>query len=565
MPALDSKNTRGAFSLFEGPTAYLPKPYFPAVLVTACKTAGIPLTRACIQENLIRQIPKATDLERWDLWISKLGDADFEERDQSTLALMRQGPALRCKLFAAAQSSDPEVARRCQEILNSTLVRKQNAWMETAVAWLIEQPSEELHNWLLAYIPWAEQSSNGEQADWLVNSLLEVSERLNSWQWIARVNATHAPLLRLAAAKAFTHHSPPFTLSDSAASDSDPRVQLEFARQGVIQRNPESARHLAKLIELLPTPEACQAEEMLVTLSEMRGPVGMVLRNEEAGCARQCSLAWLKWLDQPDSLASWGKKSANQIPMARTLVVEFDGPLGGRIVELGPDWKTIWEMNGLGGPNDVQILQGGKILVAERTALRVTERNRDGKICWEHAMTSGPISSFRTRYGSTVIASFHEVIEVDRAGNVIRQHTHPAGFRHVKPWDNMPGNSPDRPVCCMTGDGQIQFLDNEWKVMRTLQPEKYATGAAYWASMQHLTLGKTLVSLGGSGKIVEVDDLGKIKWEASVQAPVHAQRLANGNTLVCSFDGRALVELDKKGKEIGRLATEGRPFLVLRH
>jgi hypothetical protein len=40
--------------------------------------------------------------------------------------------------------------------------------------------------------------------------------------------------------------------------------------------------------------------------------------------------------------------------------------------------------------------------------------------------------------------------------------------------------------------------------------------------------------------------------------------LANGNTLVCSFDGRALVEIDANGKEVGKLPLEGRPFMALK-
>ena len=52
-----------------------------------------------------------------------------------------------------------------------------------------------------------------------------------------------------------------------------------------------------------------------------------------------------------------------------TLVSEYDGHTqGGRVYELGKDGKERWAVTGLSGPNDVQPLPGGRVLIAERNA-----------------------------------------------------------------------------------------------------------------------------------------------------------------------------------------------------
>ena len=47
-------------------------------------------------------------------------------------------------------------------------------------------------------------------------------------------------------------------------------------------------------------------------------------------------------------------------------------------IKVRPDGTVRWEMKGLNTPCDVQLLPGGRLLVAEYQAQRVTERDRDG-------------------------------------------------------------------------------------------------------------------------------------------------------------------------------------------
>ena len=95
--------------------------------------------------------------------------------------------------------------------------------------------------------------------------------------------------------------------------------------------------------------------------------------------------------------------------------------------------------------------------------------------------------------------------------------------------------------------------------------DAHAQGAGYWASIEPLRNGRYLISLSGSGKVVETDNTGKILWECSVPTPCYATRLPNGNTLVANVDGRAVVEVDRHGKEVWTKATKGRPFRARRY
>ena len=72
------------------------------------------------------------------------------------------------------------------------------------------------------------------------------------------------------------------------------------------------------------------------------------------------------------------------------------------------------------------------------------------------------------------------------------------------------------------------------------------------------------MALGGAGKVIEIDESGRVLWEAPVPSPSWATRLRNGNTLVASLDTRKVLEIDRSGKVVWEQATTGRPFRARR-
>ena len=192
-------------------------------------------------------------------------------------------------------------------------------------------------------------------------------------------------------------------------------------------------------------------------------------------------------------------------------------------------------------------------------ARRVTERNRQGKILWEKKLTDKPVSCVRLANGNTFIATYTQLLEVNAAGKEIF---------NVRSTDGMvycarklrSGN-----VLFITSNGKVVELNGKGGQVRSFSPQAHAGGAAYWASVELLRGGTYLLSLSGAGKVVETDAAGKILWECSVPSACWATRLPGGNTLVANVDGRCIVEVDRKGKEVWKRTTKGRPFVARRY
>jgi hypothetical protein len=53
-----------------------------------------------------------------------------------------------------------------------------------------------------------------------------------------------------------------------------------------------------------------------------------------------------------------------------------------------------------------------------------------------------------------------------------------------------------------------------------------------------------------NNQVAEYDTNGKAVWQVSFNQPIAAVRLANGDTLVTSYNEPRAVELDRTGKEV---------------
>ena len=70
--------------------------------------------------------------------------------------------------------------------------------------------------------------------------------------------------------------------------------------------------------------------------------------------------------------------------------------------------------------------------------------------------------------------------------------------------------------------------------------------------------GRVLVPLLGENRVIEYDATGRPLREFTVEQPIAALRLANGNTLVTSMRERRAVELDPAGKEVWQYRSDTR-------
>src|SRR5262249_39887879 len=95
------------------------------------------------------------------------------------------------------------------------------------------------------------------------------------------------------------------------------------------------------------------------------------------------------------------------------LVVAINGySEGGAAWEYDAARRERWKQLKLGGPFDVRVLPGNKLLVAEYSARRVTERDRDGKVLWDHVPDNSPLEVQRLPGGNTLIVTNTSIVEL---------------------------------------------------------------------------------------------------------------------------------------------------------
>ena len=199
--------------------------------------------------------------------------------------------------------------------------------------------------------------------------------------------------------------------------DPDASVRLHVALALVDLQDRNAVPVLIDLLAQLPTLQAYRVETVLFKLAGDQAPA-VSLGRDEAG-RQKCRDAWAAWWKQYGDRVDLARLHQTPPMLGYTLIVAID-QMGegsaGRVLELGPDDKPRWEIQGLQFPLDPQIVGDDRVLVTENKGHRVTERDtRKGTIVWEKKIDN-PIMAQRLPNGNTFIATNNEFLEVDRAG-----------------------------------------------------------------------------------------------------------------------------------------------------
>jgi len=308
-----------------------------------------------------------------------------------------------------------------------------------------------------------------------------------------------------------------------------------------------------------PLEYAYRTEDLLCRMLDNETPA-QTLQGKEGPQRQACRDAWTKWWEGHRETVNLTRLKDGEPLRGLTLIVEVDNNGGfnsnsGRIWECGPDGKQRWEMTDVGGPVDVQILPGGRLLVAEYYTRQVTERDRTGKILWTSgALNSNPVSCQRLPNGNTLIATMQEVLEMTPDKKRVGNYPRPNGtVYHARRGKN--GHT------YYMANGIVD-LDATGKQVRTI-PVANTTG---WGGFELLPNGHFLVSYYvASNRVAELDANGKEVWSVTSNTPTRAQRLRNGNTLVAGGNQAFVYEYDRNKAEVWKVPTRGRPFSVLRY
>jgi hypothetical protein len=343
-------------------------------------------------------------------------------------------------------------------------------------------------------------------------------------------------------------------------SDPDARVRYEAAAGLALAGDRAAVPALLALLTEAPLPLALQAEDLLYVAAG-DSPPAVTLRGRGDEARRKWRAGWQAWWEERGPRVDLARLRRADADRGLTLVCEYDGEVEGtgRVVLLGRDGKERWQVAGLPGPHDAQLLPGGRVLVAEGGGRAVTERDRHGMVLWRCEFEGGPSSCQRLPGGNTLVGDGGLFLwEVSPAGEKLFRHRHPESTfcNAVKLRDGR--------IVYLAREGQLGLLDARGKPLRTITPPLRRADVGY-GGVEPLPGGRFLVALGGAGRVVEIDAAGQVVWECRQKAAVFATRLRNGHTLIASFEGRCLVEVDRAGQEVSRVPLQGRPFAARRY
>lgn len=203
------------------------------------------------------------------------------------------------------------------------------------------------------------------------------------------------------------------------------------------------------------------------------------------------------------------------------------------------EWKTEAKH-----PQDCWLLPNGNILFAHLNGAREMTLTKD--IVWEYKASVPGVECQAAQplpNGNVLVVECgtSRLIEVDRAGHIAKEIplvTKP----EIKPHNQFRGarKLPNgHYAVAYKGEGKAVELDGEGKVVR----EQPVPGDPH--EMIVLKNGNWLITCGDGHQVVEIDPAGKVVWSVQendlpgnpLRLMAGAQRLPNGNTLLCNYLG----------------------------
>src|SRR5262249_46136945 len=170
------------------------------------------------------------------------------------------------------------------------------------------------------------------------------------------------------------------------------------------------------LLEVLagsPLLLAWQAEDRLREVAADSAPAATLTANAED--REKAVAAWRQWFRDQSDRIDLTKLPLTGVGRGGTVICELDGTgrdNTGRVWECGVDGKKRWQIDGLKGPIDVDLLPGGRLLIAEQDTGRITERDRLGAVLWEKKLDDRPMSCRRLANGNTFVGTFRWALEL---------------------------------------------------------------------------------------------------------------------------------------------------------
>jgi hypothetical protein len=451
---------------------------------------------------------------------------------------------------------------------------------------------------LLAYLPHSDDRAMKDEIIKALKHLIAASEKQDSA--VLQALSDPLPLRRSVAAEVLvgTGGVKHWQAVRPLLKDTDRSVRLRVALALINSHDKEAVPALIGLLAELPRGEVWEAEDLLHRLAGSKAPK-VPFGADDAAARKKLANAWHVWWKTHGAEVNLASLEKTISSSGLTLIAEADakgagfgggGPVGagqnGKVFALDRTGQVRWKIDNLDHPIDVQLLPGGRVLIAEYYGKRVTERDFKGKILWEVNLPNYPANVQRLANGNTFVALYGTplgkangqptLVEVDPTGKTVASFNAPAGAAGGPA--GLPGGfagiirdmifaahkTADGKMVCLMYDQSCVWMDATGKEIK-----RFAVPLAKGSSPLN-TVGNIDVTPKGhvlfahrDGTVAEYDMDGKVVWQAKVNG-TRATRLANGNTLVALLNG-GVVELDTAGRTVwqydlpsGQQATRAR-------
>ncbi len=509
----------------------------------ALKRASVDSDSPALLKFFQARTPSEEDLKDLSGVIDELASKSFKVRERAEQRLIRCGRIAKPVLLAAQKSDDPDVAHRAERCLRVIEQCSTPEVIAAAARLLSIHCPEGAAEVLIDYLPVAQEEET-KGAIMTVLARVGIAEG-KPQPVLLRALADRNPGRRAAAGYLLGKFVP--VQRDALRkllADPEPEVRLETARGLSSAGDKEAILTLIALLSEGPMPIAFQAEDLLCRLLG-DAPVPAVLVKEDQATRRICGAAWTAWWKEKRAAVSLEALARVGRPSGLTVIVDAGtGVRQGRVWVCGQDGKPRWEFEA-NRPRYAQLLPGGRVLVAEFRGKRVTERDFQGRILWQHATSEGPVSCQRLPNGNTFIATNYELCEVTSTGEVVfSRKPQPAIIFDARKLSN------DHLLCAIHQN--VVELDGQGREVKRIP----VPGMIGGGSVEPLLNGNYLVAQWNKHLVSEIDATGKVVWECQVVSPRGVMRLPNGNVLVASDRGPTkILELNRKGQTVWSIAT----------
>jgi hypothetical protein len=526
--------------------------------VSALKAVGIPTDGPGLATYFKRRTSTIADESHIKELVQRLGDDEFKVREEASRQLVMLGPRARPFLQVALKDSDPEIARRAQDCLDRIARGATSASLCAAVRVLALRSHAERGNEkfgaaavLLEYLPSAEDE---RVAETIHQVLPDVAVRDGKAEPALVEALTDKSSVRRAVAAAALCQARPSDVMPKVRKllrDHDAQVRLRVGLSLAANGEKDSVPVLIRLLDELPWHDTDPIMNLLEHLAGERMPP--VVYGPDADSHRKYRQAWESWWKEQQAKVDPARLEQASRPRGFTMVVLLDE---GVIEDLNATNQVNWKFENIAKPLDAQLLPSEeRVLVAEYSRNRVTERNIKGEILWNRVVV-GPLMAQRLPNGSTFIATGSQLSEIDKDGKEVFSYSRPDGGEFMRAAKLRDGD-----IVCLVRHGlalvryvRLTPAGKDFNEVKSWGVQVRTSGGR----IDVLPNGHVLIPELDNNRVVEYDADGQSVWEVAIDQPIAAVRLPNGNTLVTLMRENRAVEVDRAGKQVWQFKADSR-------